>query len=243
MTTRTTRKIIQIDEEKCNGCGNCITACAEGALALVEGKAKLVSEVYCDGLAACVGECPQDALHIVERESEAFDEEATNQHLKDLPAARGHAGAACPGSAVRELRVDAGGGESGPRQASRLAHWPVQLALVPPGARFLEGTDLVLVADCVPFAYPNFHADFLKDHSLLVGCPKLDDAPAHLQKLTEILQKGDIRSLSVVHMEVPCCSGLTYIARQALKKSGKNVPFKEVTIGIKGERKAEAVGV
>jgi len=243
MTTRTLRKIIQIDQDKCDGCGNCVTACAEGALALVNGKARLVSEVYCDGLAACVGKCPQDALHIVERESQAFDEEATNQRLKEKPAALLKTFQGCPGSAVRDLSRSRTASQDSGRQSAMLSHWPVQLALVPPGARFLNGTEVVLIADCVPFAYPNLHADFLKDHSVLVACPKLDDAEAHLEKLTEILKAGDIRSLAVVHMEVPCCSGLAYIAREALKKSGKDIPFREVTIGVKGEIKAEVEGI
>jgi Pyruvate/2-oxoacid:ferredoxin oxidoreductase delta subunit len=242
MTTKTLRKIIQIDQDKCDGCGNCITACAEGALALVEGKARLVSEIYCDGLAACVGKCPQDALHIIERESLAFDEEATNQHLQEKPRAV-QSSQSCPGSAVRDLSPGAASSVAADRQPAMLSHWPVQLALVPPGAKFLNGTDVVLIADCVPFAYPNLHQDFLKEHSVLVACPKLDDAQAHLEKLAAILKEGDIRSLSVVHMEVPCCSGLAYIARQALKKSGKDIPFREITIGIKGQIKAEAVGV
>ncbi len=238
MTGKTVRKIIQIDEDKCNGCGQCITACAEKALALVGGKAKLVSEIYCDGLAACVGNCPQDALHIVERESQAFDEEATNRHIQQTPLKLA-AFQGCPGSALRQIEREQAEQPQGQRQEATLSHWPVQLALVPPGARFLENTDLVLIADCVPFAYANLHQDFIKDHSVLVACPKLDDTEAHLDKLTEILRAGNIRSLSVVHMEVPCCSGLAFIAREALKRSGKDLPFKEITIGIKGQIKAE----
>jgi NAD-dependent dihydropyrimidine dehydrogenase PreA subunit len=239
MTGKKVRKIIQIDEEKCNGCGQCITACAEKALALVDGKARLVNEVYCDGLAACIGRCPQDALHIIERESQAFDEEATNQHIQEQ-SAKAPAFQGCPGSALRQIERGEEEQTAGQRQQPELTHWPVQLALVPPGAKFLNGTDLVLIADCVPFAYANVHADFIRDHSVLVACPKLDDAEAHLEKLTEILKAGDIRSLSVVHMEVPCCSGLAYIAREAMKRSGKDLPFKEITIGIKGQIKAEA---
>jgi Pyruvate/2-oxoacid:ferredoxin oxidoreductase delta subunit len=242
MVTKTVRKIIQIDQDKCDGCGQCIKACAEGALALVDGKARLVSEIYCDGLAACVGKCPQDALHIVERESVAFDEEATNRYLKEKAGAH-QTFQGCPGSALREISRDLERPATLDRQPAMLTHWPVQLALVPPGARFLNGTDVVLIADCVPFAYPNLHQDFLKDHSVLVACPKLDDAQAHLEKLTQILKEGDIHSLSVVHMEVPCCSGLAYLARQAVKESGKDILFKEITIGIKGQIKAETEGV
>jgi ferredoxin len=238
MTTKTKRKIIEIDEEKCNGCGVCIDSCAEGALALVGGKARLVKEQYCDGLAACLKECPQGALKIVEREAEKFDEEATEEHLKEKKQVVESAACSCPGSAVRQIEKPAM--VKGTRQEPMLTHWPVQLALVPPGAKFLDQADVVLIADCVPFAYPNLHEDFLKDHSVLVACPKLDDAAAHLDKLTAILKKSEIKSLTVVHMEVPCCSGLAYIARKAIADSGKQIPFKEVTIGIQGEIKSQA---
>jgi Fe-S-cluster-containing hydrogenase component 2 len=239
MTTTTFRKIIRIDENKCNGCGECISSCAEGALALVEGKARLVKEKYCDGLAACLKECPQGALSIVEREADAFDEAAARQHSREQSPKSQRTICACPGSAVVQMEKPAASSPapSGPRQESVLTHWPVQLALVPAGAKFLEGADVVLVADCVPLAYPNLHQDFLRDHAVLVACPKLDDADAHMLKLAEIFKKNNIRRLTIVHMEVPCCSGLVHIARQALKHSGKDIPVKEVTIGIKGEVK------
>lgn len=245
MTTKAKRKIVQIDAAKCNGCGACIDRCAEGALALVDGKAKLVSDVYCDGLAACLGTCPQDAIRIIERNAQAFDEEAAKEHVEAKPQPVKKAQFSCPGSAVRQFATAAPAAEAGQSvtQRSMLPHWPVQLALVPPRARFLAGTDVVLVADCVPFAYPNLHRDFLKDHSVLVACPKLDDADAHLEKLTDILRSSDIKSLTVVHMEVPCCSGLANIARKAIAASDKDIPYKEITIGIKGEIQAETVGV
>jgi ferredoxin len=243
MINKRMRKIIQIDKEKCNGCGSCITACVEGALALVDGKAKLVNEVYCDGLAACIGKCPEDALQIVEKESLDFDERATAANLKSKTKSSLASFQGCPGIGVRELGCSTESPLASSRQSAMLSHWPVQLALVPPGARFLEAADVVLIADCVPFAYPNLHQDFLKDRCVLVACPKLDDTQAHLDKLTDILLKSNIHSLSVVHMEVPCCSGLSYIARQAMLKSGKNIPFKEITVGIKGDIKAEAEGV
>jgi Pyruvate/2-oxoacid:ferredoxin oxidoreductase delta subunit len=243
MINKRMRKIIQIDEKKCNGCGSCITACAEGALALIDGKAKLVNEVYCDGLAACIGKCPEDALQIVEKESLDFDEAATATHLNRKAKSSPDSLRSCPGIGVRELGCSTESPPASSRQSAKLSHWPVQMALVPSGARFLEDADVVLIADCVPFAYPNLHQDFLKDRSVLVACPKLDDTKAHLDKLTDILLRGNIRSMSVVHMEVPCCSGLSYIARQALLKSDKNIPFKEITVGIKGDIKAEAIGV
>jgi NAD-dependent dihydropyrimidine dehydrogenase PreA subunit len=239
MTTKVLRKIIQIDEEKCNGCGACITSCAEGALALVDGKARLVREKYCDGLAACLKECPQGALTIVQREAEDFDEEATQEH-SEKKIETGNVPCACPGSTVRQLEKSEvkSGCQDIIHQGPTLTHWPVQLALVPAGAKFLEDADVMLIADCVPFAYPDLHRDFLKDRSVLVACPKLDDAEAHLAKLTDILRKSSIKSLTVVHMEVPCCSGLAYLARKAITGSGKNIPFKEITIGIKGDIKS-----
>ncbi|HEX7475300.1 MAG TPA: 4Fe-4S dicluster domain-containing protein, partial [Dehalococcoidales bacterium] len=237
MTTKVLRKIIQINEEKCNGCGVCIDSCAEGALALINGKARLVKEKYCDGLAACLKECPQGALKIVEKEAEDFDEKATREYLEGKKQAVRTAPCACPGSAVRDIEKRSDSPTSAIDQEPMLSHWPVQLTLVPAGAKFLENTDVVLIADCVPFAYPNLHRDFLKDHSVLVACPKLDDVEAHLAKLTEILKKSNIKSLAVVPMEVPCCSGLAYIARTAITNSGKDIPFKEVTIGIKGNLK------
>jgi len=235
MTTKTMRKIIQIDEAKCNGCGNCIDSCVEGALALVNGKAKLVKDQYCDGLAACLKECPQDALHIVEREAEEFDEDAAIVHVESQKKVSQGAACSCPGAAVRQFVKE---GAVHPavtgEQESTLTHWPVQLTLVPAGAPFLQGTNVLLTAHCVPVAYPTLHRDFLTDHSILIACPKLDDAQAHLEKLTQILTKTDIRSLTVLRMEVPCCSGLTQIARAAIKASGKNVPFKEIVIGVQG---------
>ncbi len=235
-TAKTVRKIIKIDEEKCDGCGGCVPACAEGALQIIDGKAKLVSEVYCDGLGVCLGECPLGAITIEERTAAEFDEEATKIHLEEKHTAaelpRG-----CPSAAVAQFEKQETAGTAPAETASQqstLGHWPVQLTLVPPTAPFLQGTDLVLAADCVPFAYAGFHQDFLKDHSLLIACPKLDDFPAHLERLTDILKYSSLKSLTVVHMEVPCCSGLVNMARQAIQLSGQDIPFKEVTISIKG---------
>ncbi len=237
-TTKTTRKIIRIDEEKCNGCGLCVPACVEGALQIIDGKAKLISETYCDGLGACLGECPQGAITIEERAAEEFDEEATKLHLEEKKPAREELPCGCPSATVTQFErheVTAVASKEATNQQSMLGHWPVQLTLVPPSAPFLQGADLVLSADCVPFAYAGFHQDFLKNHSLLVACPKLDDFHAHLKKLTDILSHSQVKSLTVVHMEVPCCSGLVYMAKQAIQLSSKNIPFKEVTISIKGD--------
>ena len=240
MTTRAIREIVEIDEGKCNGCGACVTSCAEGALQIIDGKAKLISEKYCDGLGACIGECPQGAITIEERASEDFDEESVRQHLKAEESNTGELPCGCSSATVFQFEsqpATAIAKQETTRQPSILGQWPVQLSLVPPEAPFLQQAELVLVADCVPFAYSEFHRDFLQDHILLVACPKLDDFQAHLQKLTEILRHSQAKSLTIVHMEVPCCSGLTHMARQAMRLSGWELPFREVTIGIRGDLK------
>jgi Fe-S-cluster-containing hydrogenase component 2 len=240
MTTKTVRKIVKIDEEKCNGCGLCVPACAEGALQIIDGKARLISEKYCDGLGACLGECPQGAITIEERVAEEFDEEATKPHLEKEKPAIDELPCGCPSATVTQFERHETTGtpiEEMSDQPSMLSHWPVQLTLVPPAAPFLQGADLVLAADCVPFAYARFHRDFIKEHALLVACPRLDDFQAHLKKLTDILRHSSIKSLTVVHMEVPCCSGLLHMVKQAMQLAGKNIPLEEVTIGIKGDLK------
>ncbi len=240
MTIKTTRKIVRIDEEKCNGCGICVPACAEGALQIIDGKAKLISEKYCDGLGACLGECPQGAITIEEKAAEEFDEEATKLHLEKQNHTTDELPCGCPSATVTQFeRHETIGGApiEATNQHSMLSHWPVQLTLVPTTAPFLQGTDVVLAADCVPFAYAGFHQDFLKNHTLLIACPKLDDFQAHLKKLTDILSHSSVKSLTIVHMEVPCCSGLVNMVKQAMQLSGKDIPLKEVTIGIKGDLK------
>lgn len=238
MTTKTMRKIVSIDEERCDGCGLCVPACAEGALQIIDGKAKLVSEIYCDGLGACLGECPQGAIIIEERQVEGFDEEAVSLHLKQQEAAREESPCGCPSAAMATFARQAESTatpEATSLMPSALGHWPVQLTLVPPSAPFLKGSDLILTADCVPFAYAGFHQRFLKGHSLLVACPKLDDFESHLAKLTEVVRRSGIKSLTVLRMEVPCCSGLTMMAGQALKLSGRDIPLREEVISIRGE--------
>jgi len=241
MITKIVRKIVRIDEEKCNGCGACVPSCAEGALQIINGKAKLVSEVYCDGLGACLGECPQDAIIIEEREAEGFNEEAVKRHLAKKEHTEVELPCGCSSATVAEFERQETAGiavADATCNRSMLGHWPVQLTLVPPTAPFLQGADVVLAADCVPFAYADFHHVFLRDHALLVACPKLDDFQAHLSKLTEILRHSQVKSITVVHMEVPCCSGLTYMAEQAIRLSGKDIPFKEVVIGMRGDLKS-----
>ncbi len=239
MATRAIRKIVKIDEEKCDGCGVCVPSCVEGALRVIDGKARLISETYCDGLGACLGECPQDAITIEEREAEEFDEEAVEQFLHALEATAEPEPCGCPSAALSQFERQAAAypesetGRYAPEPA--LSHWPVQMTLVPPSAPFLKEADLLVAADCVPFAYPCFHQELLKDRSLAIACPKLDNFEAHLEKLTAILSQAEPKSLTVAHMEVPCCSGLVHMARQAILASGKDIPLKEITVGVRGE--------
>lgn len=222
--SRALRKIITIDREKCNGCGQCVHACHEGAIEMVDGKAKLVSDVYCDGLGACIGDCPVGAITIVEREAEAFSEAAVKQKKTKLPCG-------CPGTAVKTMEKKTDSCFSG--LSSQLTNWPVQLMLVPVSAPYLNQADLLIAADCVPFAFAGFHG-LLKDKVLLVGCPKLDDASVYVEKLTQIFA-SQIRSVSVTFTEVPCCNGLVQIVKKAMEKSGKKIPLKLIRISISGE--------
>jgi ferredoxin len=230
------RKIIEIDESRCDGCGQCIDACHEGALALVEGKAKLVRDSFCDGLGACIGDCPQGALKIVERDAPDVDARATAQ--ADPPRARPrHGDGGCPGSAMRSMapRTSATTADADDQPPpSRLGHWPVQLMLVPPHAPFLRGADLVVCADCVPFAVPDFHARYLAGRAVLVGCPKLDDLAHYAEKLEAIVKVAQPRSLTVLRMEVPCCRGIAEVSLRAAQASGGSFPVEEHVVGIEG---------
>lgn len=234
------RKIVQIDEEKCNGCGLCVPACAEGAIKIVNGKAVLAADNLCDGLGACLGDCPQDAIRIIEREADEFDEAAVDEHLKGTgPQPHGHHSGGCPGSRAMAFAPSHPADEqpAGGKIASRLRQWPVQLHLVPITAPYFQDADLLIAADCVAFAHGDFHREFLEGKALVIGCPKLDDNNVYLQKLTELFRVSSIRSITVLRMEVPCCCGIVMAARQALAASGKNIPFREVTIGIQGDVK------
>ncbi|OHB73149.1 MAG: 4Fe-4S ferredoxin [Planctomycetes bacterium RBG_16_55_9] len=233
------RNIIKIDEEKCNGCGWCAVACAEGAIKIVDGKARLISEVYCDGLGVCVGHCPEDAITIEQREADEFDEEVTKIHLAEQKKTQEQASFVCPGMAAKELRQKDAMDQTAPvtNVPSQLRHWPVQLKLVSPHAPYFANADLLLVADCVPFAMGDFHSRFLREHSIVVGCPKLDDAAFYIEKLATILRANSLNSLTVIHMEVPCCSGLTHIARQAIVQSRVEMNFEDVTIDLQGNVK------
>lgn len=231
------RDVVRIDEDKCDGCGQCVTACAEGAIRVVDGKARLISDTYCDGLGACLGECPNDAITIEKRQAEEFDEEAVREHLAGQSAPG--APLACPGSAPRTMErcelVDVKGEPEAVEEASMLGNWPVQLKLAPAEAPYLRGADVLFAADCAPFAFAGFHRRFLEGKVLMIGCPKLDNADFYRRKLTEIFTRNDIRSIEVVYMEVPCCFGLVHLVHQSLKESGGRIPLKLTKVGIKGD--------
>jgi ferredoxin len=278
------RKIIRINEQRCTGCGLCIPNCPEGALQIVDGKARVMSDLFCDGLGACIGHCPERAITIEEREAEPYDEtrvmdtvvkggpdiiRAHLEHLRDhgqkqylrealaflkernidapqvgeTPAGEGRTKpdrAACPGAAVVDFGKKSESAtvlRSTSSVDSQLRQWPIQITLVPPAAPFLKNADLLIAADCVPFAYAEFHDGLLRGKVLLVGCPKFDDVDLYREKIAQIVKANDIKSVTVVRMEVPCCYGLVRIAMEAIRASGKAVPFSEVVIGIRGERR------
>jgi len=268
------RDVTRIDEEKCTGCGSCVSGCPEGALQLIDGKARVVSDLFCDGLGACIGDCPEGAIEIETREAEPYNEhtvmeniakagpnviKAHLQHLKehgqeDLvneaidflkennieisdyeeePLVCG-----CPGSMARDLRKSGNQMREPVMLTSELGSWPIQLQLLNPNAPYLKNADLLLAADCAPFAYANFHQRFIKGKVLIIFCPKLDRTiEEYVDKLSEIFQKQDIKSLSIVHMEVPCCSGIEIIVKRALEKAQKNIITRDYTISINGEIK------
>jgi len=237
------RKIIKIDEDKCNGCGQCVTKCAEGALAIVDGKAKVVRDSFCDGLGACIGECPEGALEIVESDVDAFDEEAVHEHLHEIDKAHRehaeHAPMSCPSAKPMTLepkRAHAGGKRE---ETSELGHWPIQLMLVPETAPFLRGKDLIVLADCVAVAYPNLHDRFLRGNAVVMGCPKFDDCEVYAKKLKGIIQNSGIKGIAVVNMEVPCCFGLQRLVEAAVEESQRKIPFKQYVVGINGEIQSE----
>jgi NAD-dependent dihydropyrimidine dehydrogenase PreA subunit len=238
------RKIIEIDEEKCDGCGLCVPSCAEGSLKLVDGKVRVVSDNLCDGLGACLGECPNDALKIIEREAEEFDEEAVEKYLaekeekEELPDRM--IGGGCPSARIMQFSPAASQADDqsqpagSPPQMSALTHWPIQIHLVPPTAPFLKGADLLVLADCVPVAFPTLHRDFLKGKAVMMGCPKLDDAQKYIDKFAQVFRTAGIKSITTVVMEVPCCSGLPMIVKKGLELSGADIPVEEVVVSTKG---------
>lgn len=239
------RRIIEIDEELCDGCGDCVPSCHEGAIAIVDGKARLLGDQLCDGIGDCLGDCPQDAIRIVEREAAVYDESAVRARqfaMKPSPADLPISGG-CPGSAARALpklaaRVEEGSApvEEGSAPAARLGHWPVQLRLLHPQAGFLAGSDLLLCADCVPFAYPDFHRRFLDGRVVAVSCPKLDPGADTVERLTAILVEAKPRRVVVARMTVPCCGGLVQMAEMAKRQAGSEVPIEVEIIDPDGQR-------
>ncbi|MEI7942545.1 MAG: 4Fe-4S dicluster domain-containing protein [Candidatus Riflemargulisbacteria bacterium] len=278
------RKFIEINEDKCNGCGNCVVDCVEGALQIINGKAKVVKEQFCDGLGACIGGCPLDALKIVERDVAEFDEKAVEEHLKskaqsspkgytsasnNLKVNSEGCGGGCPGTRTIEIKRENNSeinrknfcGEQGSKEeatqayaeirrgatdadnavihenSSCLTQWPVQLHLISPQAPYLKGANLLVAASCSAFAYGNFHHDFIKNHIVVIACPKLDRTEPYIDKLTQIIKEGGITSITVVRMEVPCCGGLSHMVKEAITLSGKKLPYLEEIITVDGKRK------
>lgn len=237
------RKIIEIDELRCDGCGQCILGCAEGALKIVDGKAKVVADKFCDGLGACIGECPQDALTIVEKEADEFDEIAVEEHLSQMekePAPKAAAPiTGCPSAKLQSFAPTACQAANQPTEhepsASALSHWPVQIRLVPPHAPFLKNAHLLVAADCTPMAYPDFHERLLKGKVVLMGCPKFDDVQEYIDRFAGIFSESDIASVTTVVMEVPCCSGLPTIIKKGMEKAQKSVPMQTVVISTRGQ--------
>ena len=221
------RKIIEIDEEKCNGCGACANACHEGAIGMVNGKAKLLRDDYCDGFGDCLPNCPTGAISFIMKDTLAYDEKAVLANKKQNIVHM------CPGSMEREIKRKEVQ-ETNTRQSSNLNQWPCQIKLVNPNADYFKDAKLLIAADCTAYAYANMHSDFMKGKITLIGCPKLDDVD-YSEKLTEIIKNNDIKSVTIIRMEVPCCGGLEYAAKEALQQSGKFIPWNVVTISINGE--------
>ncbi len=240
---KVSRKIIEIDEELCDGCGQCVPSCAEGALEIVDGKAKIIADKMCDGLGACLGECPTGALRIIEREADEFDEEAVEAYLDQKEAAEEiqEIACGCPSTQIQTFAPIASHPESHPLRAagteseSALSHWPVQIRLIPPKAPFLKGADLLVLADCVSVAYANLHEGLMKGKVVMMGCPKFDDARAYIEKFAEIFKTAGIHSITTVYMEVPCCSGLPMIVKKALDASRQTIPMTDIVISTRGK--------
>lgn len=226
------RKIIRIDEEKCNGCGACAAACHEGAIEMINGKARLTREDYCDGLGDCLPACPTNAITFEEREAPAYDEEAVRMSKMQKSGAKLPCG--CPGTQSKAIKREAVTGEKTAAVTSRLSQWPCQIKLVPVNAPYFDGANLLVAADCTAFAYGNFHNEFIRNHITLIGCPKLDEGD-YAEKLTAIIANNNIKSVKVVRMEVPCCGGIENAVKRALMASGKFIPWQVVTVSTDGK--------
>jgi NAD-dependent dihydropyrimidine dehydrogenase PreA subunit len=240
---KTLRKIIEIDEELCDGCGQCVPSCAEGALEIVDGKAQIIADKLCDGLGACLGECPTGALRVIEREADEFDEEAVEEHLSEKRPTQEeqHIACGCPSTRIQtfvpieshpEAKIPSA---MGTKSESALSHWPVQIRLIPPKAPFLKGAELLVLADCVAVAYANLHSDLMNGKVVMMGCPKFDGAQEYIDKFAEIFKIAGIKSITTVYMEVPCCSGLPMIVKKGLEKSGQTIPMNDVIISTRGK--------
>lgn len=223
------RKIIQINEDKCNGCGVCAAACHEGAIGIIDGKARLLRDDYCDGLGDCLPACPTGAITFTEREAAAYDAEA----VKAMQQKKGILSCGCPGTNVNRIHQQQESTSGNVSVSSRLSQWPVQIKLVPVNAPYFENANLLVAADCTAYAYGNYHNDFIKNRITLIGCPKLDNTD-YMEKLTAIIRENNIKSVTIVRMEVPCCSGLEHAAREALKASGKFIPWQVAVISTDG---------
>ncbi len=243
------RKIIKIDEELCDGCGQCVPSCDEGAIQVIDGKARVVAEKYCDGLGACLGDCPQGAISIEERMADDFDPEAVEEYLKNrvaeencdcggesAPSGPETLACGCPSTQMQTLsKPEPPAGDDAPAATSALGHWPVQIRLIPAHAPFLKDADILILADCAAVAYAALHQKLLADRVVMMGCPKFDDLPDYEERFTEIFTRNDPKRVTVVTMEVPCCSGMPKAVQNALKRAGKTPPLKEIVLNLKGE--------
>jgi len=233
------RNIIEIDESKCDGCGQCVLACAEGAIEIIDGKARVVKDEFCDGLGACLGECPQDALKIIQREADEFNAEAVEEHLEKMksqvPKNEDTLACGCPSTQIQsfghsEHKINSTCETS---TRSNLLNWPVKIKLIPSNAPFLKNANLLVVADCVPLALPSLNEAYLNGNVVMIGCPKFDNRDEYVDKFVEIFNTAQIKHITILYMEVPCCSGLPIIIEKAMNISGKNIPVKQQVIGIK----------
>jgi Fe-S-cluster-containing hydrogenase component 2 len=239
------RKIIKIDEELCDGCGLCVPDCAEGSLIIVDGKAKLVEDKLCDGLGACLGACPQGALQVIEREADEFDEEAVEEYLatkkiEDAKAAPANKPSGCPSAQIQTFAPQTANTQTAIRPVatpgdSALTHWPIQIRLIPPHAPFLKDADILIAADCTAVAVPGFQEKYLQDKVVMMGCPKFDDAESYIEKFSDILKTSGIKSLTILIVEVPCCSAMNVIVKRAMDQSGVTVPVEQITVSTQGK--------